>query len=285
MPNFQLDIEEVRRAFPQYIDIQPLPVGGQKLVYCAVNAGHQAFALKLIQQDNGLSDQRMIREIMAAGKLKAPYFAKIFEANHCTIDNTNCICIVEEYISGSSLSEVLRQHNKLPLKKVRSIGLSLLNALIHVEKANLVHRDIKPGNIMLANDGRIMLIDFGIARHLDEKSVTASCAPYGPMTIGYCAPEQIQNIKRQISIRTDLFAVGVVLYEMAAGYNPFREGCRYAQEVVDRCLKENPPPLSRLGLPEDLSNFVQVCISKAGHRRIASAQKALEYFAMINWEV
>lgn len=131
---------------------------------------------------------------------------------------------MEEFLDGESLRQRLAA-GPTSLSFVREVGDVLLIALGQVEAARLVHRDIKPENIMLTHDGRIVLIDFGIARHLDAISLTSSFAMFGPMTIGYCAPEQINNQKRAISIRTDLFALGIVLYEMVTGRNPFVDGC------------------------------------------------------------
>ena len=131
----------------------------------------------------------------------------------CNVGTSPCIFIVEEFLDGESLRQRLASGPQ-PLPFVRELGNALLTALSQVEAVRLVHRDIKPENIMLCRDGRIVLIDFGIARHLDSISLTSSFAMFGPMTIGYCAPEQINNQKRAIGIRTDFFALGIVLYEM-----------------------------------------------------------------------
>lgn len=284
MPDFDFPIESVRSSFPQFVSIEELPGGGQKLVYRATDTKGQTYALKLIKQDLGPKDERAIREIKAAGKLKASCFAEIFEAQYCQINGVNCIYIIEEFIDGQSLASVLEKHHAQPLPFVREVGKAVLNALVHIEDANLVHRDIKPGNIMVGKDGRVVIIDFGIARHLDQKSVTSSCAFFGPMTVGYCAPEQIRNEKRQISIRTDLFAVGIVLYEMTTGRNPFRDGCTSPHQSIERCMQLDPPPLTALGYPRELSDFVQACMAKAGHRRPISARRAFEIFSSIQWD-
>jgi serine/threonine protein kinase len=283
MPDFHLSIECVKTAFPRFVSIEELPGGGQKLVYRVTCSDGQTYALKIVKQDHGPQDERTIRELSAAAKLKASCFAKISEAQYCQVNGVKCISILEEYIHGQSLASILEK-GALSLSFVRNVGFALLTALVHLEEADLVHRDIKPANIMIDKDGRVVLIDFGIARHLDKRSVTSSYAFFGPMTVGYCAPEQIQNAKRQISIRTDLFAVGIVLYEMATGKNPFCDGSRSTQEVIERCICFHPPRLSILGYPAGLSDFVETCMAKASHRRPASAHLAIELFATIKWE-
>ncbi len=286
MPDFHLPPEALRTCFPQFLRIDPFPKSGQKLVYRAEHKDGTAFALKIIIQDQGTQDQRAIREIEAAASLRSPCFANILEAKCCQILETDCIFIIEEFIDGQSLASVLKKQVPQSLSFIRDVGSALLNGLTKVEEAKLVHRDIKPGNIMIGEDGRIVIIDFGIVRNLGKESITSSCALQGPMTPGYGAPEQIRNCKRQISIRTDLFAVGVVLYEMAVGRNPFYEVGNYSRELVnERCLNLDPPPLSTFGCPQGLSDFVEKCMYKPCHRRLPTASKALESFTAINWEV
>lgn len=283
MTKFHLPMGDIRHAFPQFLDIRELDSGGQKLVYRAVDASGRVYALKIVKQQQDPSLERVVREIRATAQLTGPFFPTIHKAGGREIQGHRYMFIIEEFIYGETLTRIIEQQGALPYPLIRNVGRTLLVALAEIEKANMVHRDIKPDNIMIGNEDRVVLIDFGIARHLDEKSVTSSYALFGPMTIGYAAPEQIRNEKRQISIRTDLFAVGVVLYEMATGRNPFRDGCASDQEILDRCLRFDPPPLRTLGHWSGLSDFVQTCISKAAHRRPASAGSALRIFETIDW--
>lgn len=192
MPDFELPIDSVKSSFTQFKRLGALPGGGQKLVYHATDAEGRSYALKIIRQDRGPQDERTIREVMAAGKLNAPFFPKIFDAQYCRINETNCIYIVEEFIDGQSLATILEEQGAQSRSSIREIGTALLEALVHIEQADLVHRDIKPGNIMIGPGGRVVIIDFGIARHLDQKSITSPYAFFGPMTVGYCAPDQIR---------------------------------------------------------------------------------------------
>ncbi len=276
-------LEGVRDSFREFTTIDRIGAGGQKVVYRATGTDGSVQALKLIPNPPGASDERALREVLAAAKVSGPGFATIHVIDRCTIDGSPFVYLVEEFITGDSLRARLQPPVPQPPAFVRQLGDALLEALGVVEASRLVHRDIKPDNIMIAHDGRIVLIDFGIARHLDSASLTSSYAMFGPMTVGYCAPEQVTNQKRAISIRTDLFALGVVLYEVAAGFNPFVRGCTTAGEVFNRCLTLSPAPLSGPGIPLGLTRFVSMCLEKSPHRRPASVARARTAFNAIQW--
>jgi eukaryotic-like serine/threonine-protein kinase len=277
---FNPSLAAVAAAHPGYRQIDCIGSGGQKVVYRAERADGMRVALKLIQRTIGDQNERAIREVQAAAQLDGPHFARIFEVGTCNVGTAPCIYIVEEFLDGDSLRQRLAAGPQ-PLAFARSIGEALLDALDQVEGRRLVHRDIKPENIMLTRDGRVVLIDFGIARHLDAVSLTSSYAMFGPMTIGYCAPEQVTNQKRAISIRTDLFAVGIVLYEIVRGRNPFVDGCTDASQVLTRCLQYQPPALT--WVPPGLGSFVQQCLEKSPHRRPASVARARDIFDAVQW--
>src|SRR5690606_38467780 len=107
---------------------------------------------------------------------------------------------------------------------------------------------IKPENIIINNTVGTVLLDFGIARHLDLNSLTHDVALFGPLTPGYAAPEQINNEKRSISARTDLFAWGILMYEMLTGVNPFTQGCATPSEALMKTLKLEPDLLEECNL-------------------------------------
>jgi serine/threonine-protein kinase len=280
MQPFNPPLAAVTSALPGYQQIACIGAGGQKVVYSAEKSDGTRVALKLIQRTVGDQNERAIREVQAAAQLSGPHFARIYEVNACNVGAAPCICIVEEFLDGQSLRQRLASGPQ-PLAFVREVGDRLLAALAQVEARRLVHRDIKPENIMLTRDERIVLIDFGIARHLDAVSLTSSYAMFGPMTIGYCAPEQISNQKRAISIRTDLFSLGIVLYELVTGRNPFVEGCADASQILTKCLQYAPPALT--GQPASFSTFVQNCLEKSPHRRPASVTRARTLFDAIRW--
>jgi serine/threonine-protein kinase len=178
--------------------------------------------------------------------------------------------------------EELKVKKQLQTEQVLPITDIILNTAIAIEKEKLVHRDIKPENIMVCTDGTFKLIDFGIARHLIKSSLTPTEAHFGPHTAGYAAPEQFRNLKKEIDIRTDLFAIGVVVYEALAGKHPFIEGSRDQLETLRRTETMIPPPLKVAVDKEDqLSNFIAVLMAKYPSRRPPTAVQAQQWFASI----
>ena len=283
MPLDEPSVEDVQAAFSDLQGVVRVGAGGQKVVYRATAADGNTLALKLLPRPAGGTDPRALREVQAAARLAGPTFAAIHAIDERRVGGLPCVYLLEEFIEGESLRTRLAAQPVQPAAFARSLADALLTALGVVEAARLVHRDIKPENIMLATTGRVVLIDFGIARHLDADSLTNSYAMFGPMTLGYCAPEQVSNQKRAISVRTDLFAVGVVLYESLTGGNPFVAGCTRQGEVLDRCLNLRLPPLTGHTVPAGLATFVAACLEKSPHRRPATVARARRLFDSINW--
>lgn len=276
---------KIKDLFPNIEIKNRIGKGGQKKVYEGIHNQYGKIALKIICPSNKAEKERALREISVASKLNAHFFAKLYDYNEIELENKKVIYVVEEFIPGMQLGEKLIKikPNRLKKQEVKFIIESILRALVITEEKHLVHRDIKPTNIII-NVDRIVLIDFGIVRHLDENSLTATYARHGPMTIGYAAPEQINNEKRKISIRTDLFSVGVLFYELLTGENPFIKGTSSWEEILNNTLKVTPEPLVNQGFDESFDYFVEACLQKHPHRRLPSAEKALKLLKKINWE-
>jgi serine/threonine-protein kinase len=141
-----------------------------------------------------------------------------------------------------------------------------------------VHRDIKPENIILAPDGKVFFLDFGIARILGVPSLTKTEAMIGPHSPGYAAPEQFNNLKSDIDSRADLFSIGVVTYECLSGKNPFSEGARNHLEVLQRT--ETITPISFRIQGDSQHQFMGLLSSLMGKypsRRPNNATQALHW--------
>lgn len=162
---------------------------------------------------------------------------------------------------------------KVTLDEAINIGKTLLRSLIRVHNKKLVHRDLKPENIIL-NPERILLLDFGIARDLSKESLTADLAIFGPMTIGYAAPEQIMNQKRLICNRTDLFSWGLIMFEMIMGYNPLVKDSQSREEILENTLTRSLPKLDCGNVHIDV--VVNNCLEKTVHRRPSSAEHIIK---------
>lgn len=258
--------------------------GGQKTVFKG-RLGDESVVIKLVSPSNKTEKARALREIEISSSFDSPHFAKLHDFGDFDSNGQSIIYLIEEFVEGESLRKIISKlkPNLLPKVQTKRIIRSLLDALLLVENDNLVHRDIKPENIMVGRE-RIVLIDFGIARHLDLNSLTKTFAPFGPMTPGYAAPEQIRNQKRKISIRTDLFSVGVLFYELLIGENPFRKEGSSVEETLQNTLNLDPEPLSGEGYDPAVDDFLRTCLDKSCHRRPAAVEMAIDLFSKINWE-
>lgn len=226
------------------------------------------------------AEQRLDREIEAVKRLNG-YVPTIYEVGVLDSSFGQLVWILEEYITGSSLTECLRKEI-LDKQVVLKLTLDLLYTVSDAELKNIVHRDIKPDNIKIDNTGKAWLLDFGIARILDMESMTRTDAVSGPHSPGYGAPEQFRNKKNKIDNRTDLFAIGVTLYESVTGCNPFLEGARDRFEVLRR-VESMPLPALKLKWDQNFlfADFVSSLTQKFPYQRPGSCKEASDWFREI----
>jgi serine/threonine-protein kinase len=267
----------IMTALPHLTNIQELKTGGQKTVY---NVGSRNFGdvvLKVVLNDG--DDKRVLREIDIVKNNSFPNVPIIYEFGTFAFDDKAFIYIFEQKISGTDLRTKLEIEGKLPLFAVLNFMDNLLSTAVELEKSQIVHRDIKPENILHDEQDKYWLIDFGIARDINNLSLTATSANFGPHTAGYAPPEQYRNLKRQIDSRTDLFSIGVVAYEMLHGFNPFT---RDASNIIDVYMKTETLTEDSLKIPEDsngeLSGFIQTLMQRNHTFRPPTAAMALAWF-------
>lgn len=237
--------------------------------------------IKLIKPGTNL--ERVQREILAVTQVRSPRVPRIFEQGSLRgIANIgDVVWIREQRIDGENVRQLLERGPLNPAEVLR-LGQDVLEALTNVAGARIVHRDVKPENIMRATDGRYWLLDFGIARHLELTSLTATAALGGPGTVGYAPPEQFRNQKRELDERTDLFALAVTLVECLTGVHPYRDGARDAPEVLRRIEQA---PLVIPAITWDTKGHFADLLSAMGQRRIdcrpRSASEALAWIREI----
>ena len=232
----------LQAQFSDLKNIQPLDDGGQKSVFTADHPVDGKIVLKLFHP--GANVDRAVREVEAVAAVRSSRVPRILESGTVTASTGDIIWFREEFVDGQSLREKIR-NGPLSDQEILRIGLHALEALRDAEACRIVHRDIKPENIIVRLDGSAFILDFGLARHLDKVSLTAT-GPLGGMgTVGYAPPEQFRNLKPEQDSRTDLFALGVTLYECVESINPFRDGARDLAEVLHRVENTLLPPIGR----------------------------------------
>jgi len=236
-----IDITWLQSIFTDLSDFRPLGQGGQKLVLAARHPTDGDVVLKIVYPKTNPESAR--REILAVQQIQSPRVPRILEHGVADTNLGPCVWVREELVSGSTLRSILAS-GPIPAQRILLLGLQMMEALERAEHAQIVHRDVKPDNIMQDLAGDFWLLDFGIARHLELSSLTATALPYGKMTLGYAPPEQCRNLKREIDSRADLFALGVTMYECATGKNDFLTPApRDHLELLKRVEQLTLPPV------------------------------------------
>lgn len=277
-----MNITELKQRF---VSIRPLKRGGQKNVLKAESADGSVYALKLIPSAN---DPRVLLEIQILQGLSIENIPHIVE-NDSVLDETigdELLYIIEDFIDGVSLRDWLNAGNKADLSFAVRLLDTLLSIEVELEKNGILHRDINPNNIMIANNGDILLIDFGLAKDLNGPSLTQTAALQGPHTPGYAPNEQFMNQKMLQDVRTDLFQIGVTVYETCTGTNPFIRDADSLYQVYSRTMTEVPPTLRMKG--DNMGMFAQlinILMAKQQSKRPDSAVQAYKYLTIVKQNI
>ncbi|MBD3855625.1 MAG: protein kinase, partial [Acidobacteria bacterium] len=260
-----------------YRIVEKIGEGGMGEVYRAHDERlDRDVAIKVMHQKVAQDAERLARferEATAVAKLAHPNVLEIWDFG--TEDGITYA--VTELLEGQNLRARIPTSG-LPWQKVVEIGAAIADGLAAAHGKGIVHRDLKPENVFVTSDGRVKVLDFGLARVLEEvlpEAETATLTPAGTETgtimgtVGYMAPEQVKG--RPADHRSDVFALGCVLYEMVSGRRPF-EGDTTV-ETMAAILKEEPTQLSSTGatLPGDLERTVHRCLEKSPTARFQSA--------------
>lgn len=269
-----IDLAWLARQFPDLSGLTPLAGGGQKWVYRARHRHDGDVVLKVIKP--GSDAERIRREILAVQRIASPRVPTILDADLLALPMGQFVWIREQFVSGRSVRGVIESRVLTP-EELRLLAEHALEALEAGERVRIVHRDVKPDNLMLDAAGSFWLLDFGIARHLDLESATPTAQHYGVFTPGYAPPEQFNNLKREIDARADLFALGVTLWECATRRNPFREGTRDGMEVLRRVESTALDRVDRTDLDPELRDFIYSLTRPRADHRPSSAQDALSW--------
>ena len=254
--------------------LAPLGAGGMGEVYRARDSriGREV-ALKVLPPEFAADPERLLRfkrEAHAAGALNHPNLLTLYELG----DDSGRVFLVTELLEGRTLRDRLGD-GSLPYRKAIGIAVQIARGLAAAHEKGIAHRDLKPENLFVTGDGRVKILDFGLARQIvplrGEGSTANTLTESGVIlgTAGYMAPEQVRGEKSDT--RADLFAFGCVLYEMLSGRRAFAADS--AIGTMSAILSHEPPPLraSRPDLPEAIERVVAHCLEKDPARRFQSA--------------
>jgi branched-chain amino acid transport system substrate-binding protein len=212
--------------------------------------------------------ERFLREARAAARLKHPNIVTIYDVGQ----EGSWYYFVMEYIEGQTLAEVIKRRGAMAPAEVMAVLRPLADALDYAHRQGLVHRDIKPGNVVVGPAGQVTLTDFGIARAAQEVRLTTTGALVG--TPEYMSPEQAMG--EEVDQRTDQYSLGVVAYEMLTGRVPF--GGTTPHGVLYKQVHEPPPPISRVRpeLPAGVEAALQQALAKEPGQRYATVTAFVE---------
>jgi serine/threonine-protein kinase len=226
-----LTVQEARAAFATLTVLETESAGGQGAVFRADHPVHGECALKVYTPESRL---RVDAEVELLAGIQHPSVIEILESGTAVVRNDHSPYIIMPFIHGSTLRVRLEQGDVLGEADARALLGQLGSAIQAVWDVLRVHRDIKPDNILIDACGRAVLIDFGVTRHLELPTMTDIGG--APGTVGYKSPEQSAGV-RTLSYKSDLFSVGVTVYEGMSGRHPFAG----RQDLIDAGMI--PPPL------------------------------------------
>ena len=264
------------QTFGPYQVTEKIGEGGMAVVYKGYQPSLNRYvAIKVLRQEMSQDEQlvtRFRREALAVAELHHPNILHVYDAGFAQ----GVYYIVMAFVDGGSLKELIMR-GSLDVDRAVSIGAQLADALHHAHELGLVHRDVKPSNVLLTREGRPLLCDFGIAKAVDEShGLTRTGTAIG--TPEYMAPEQVQGQK--VDARTDIYAMGLVLYEMLTGWVPFSATTPMA--TLYKQVNEPPPPLrqSNVSVPDWLEQTVEKALAKRPVDRYQHANELAEALRM-----
>ncbi|MEV6672390.1 Stk1 family PASTA domain-containing Ser/Thr kinase [Streptomyces sp. NPDC051162] len=244
-----------------------IAVGGMATVYRALDTRlDRVLALKVMHPGLAADEvfvERFIREAKSVARLDHPNVVGVFDQG---TDGTY-VYLAMEYVAGCTLRDVLRERGALQPRAALDIAEPVLAALGAAHLAGLVHRDMKPENVLIGDDGRVKVADFGLVRAVDTNSTASTGSVLG--TVSYLAPEQMEH--GTADTRVDVYASGVVLYEMLTGAKP-HTGSTPAQILYQHLHEDVPPPSAAVpGLAARLDELVAQATARDPQRRPADA--------------
>ncbi|MBW2254717.1 MAG: serine/threonine protein kinase [Deltaproteobacteria bacterium] len=252
----------------KYEVVQKVGEGGMATVYLGRHTTlNRDVAIKVLHPHLSSSTRnrkRFAREARAIERLRHENILEIYD--YSGTDSSECY-IVTEYIRGETLSDLMQRVGRMPSEVAATIGLKLAEALNYAHQAGILHRDLKPDNVMIRGDGTVKLMDFGIARFLDESHVTMTGALVG--SPAFMSPEQARE--GNLDARSDLFSLGTLLYHLVTGHLPFSGS--NPSLILKNIIEGNRPHVTELAptMSASLADLIERCMQVDREERFNSA--------------
>ena len=264
----------------RYRVVRLIAEGGMGVVYEAQQEQpNRRVALKLMRAAflSAAASRRFQHEVEILGRLKHPAVAQIFEAGiHADASGSALPYFAMEYVEGSSLTEHAEK-NRLSREARLELIAEVCDGVQDAHQQGIIHRDLKPNNVLVDNQGRPKILDFGIARMTGPDAQLTAQTSTGELlgTLAYMSPEQVRGDQAQIDTRTDVYALGVILYQLLGGRQPLSIRNKSMVESVRTIEEVEPEPLGALdpSLRGDLETIVGTALAKEKERRYASASE------------
>ncbi|MDX9917027.1 MAG: Stk1 family PASTA domain-containing Ser/Thr kinase [Gudongella sp.] len=265
----------------RYEIVEKIGTGGMAIVYKAkCNLLDRFVAIKVLKEEfNNDEDfiRKFRRESQAAASLSHPNILNIYDVGSEEIDGRVIQYIVMEYIKGRTLKEYITEKGKLSVQETVDFSIQIAEALSHAHKNKIIHRDIKPHNIMVTDDKRIKVTDFGIARAVTSSTITTTSSVLG--SVHYFSPEQARG--GYTDEKSDIYSLGIVMYEMITGQVPF-DGDSPIGVALKHVQEEIVPPINlNKDVPVELNQIIMKCVKKRQSERYQNTEEVLRDLRMI----
>jgi serine/threonine protein kinase len=261
----------------RYQIIEDLGKGGMGRVYKVFDTEvREKMALKLLHPDIARDErtiERFRNELKLARGISHRNVCRMYDLGR----EEGTYYITMEYVSGEDLKSLIHRIGALPVGKAVSVAVQVCEGLSEAHRLGVVHRDLKPQNVMVDREGNARIMDFGIARSLTTRGITGAGIMIG--TPEYMSPEQVDG--KEADPRSDIYALGIILFEMLTGHLPFEGDTPLSVAVKQKSERPPDPKSLNAQIPEELGRIILKCLEKPKEKRYQSADEVLKELARL----